>query len=65
MRFASIVAGAGLLLFAAIAFPLAARVENAVDVSLSEAHEVLALDFVRILPEPSAAATERGRTHKT
>ncbi|MBA3638102.1 MAG: hypothetical protein H0W53_02255 [Acidobacteria bacterium] len=65
MRFTSVVACAGLILFVAIAVPLFERVENVVDASLSAAHENLPMAFVRILPDRRGARSGQGRTHRT
>ena len=65
MRFTSSVACAGLALFAAVAWPLFARVENVINVPLAGAHETFPMTFVRILPDRASASAGPGRTHRT
>ncbi len=65
MTFTSRVACAGLALFAVVAWPLFARVENVVNVPLAAAHETFPMTFVRILPDRASSGTGSGRTHRT
>ena len=65
MKFGSVVACAGLALFAAVAWPLFERVDNVVNVPLAAAYETFPTTFVRILPDPAAANAGAGWIHRT
>lgn len=64
MRFTSVVAGAGLMLFACIAWPLLSRVEHLVNVPLAAGNEASPMTFVRIMPD-AGGSPDTGRVHRT